>query len=187
MTHVPWTVTPQSPYGVKLFPRKLTLLSSVWDITGCRPSIYNMIHIGVAIQSIIGCRRSIYNLIHRGVAIQSITGPTCNRHPKSSEHFFLRCSTALELLASLKRNLSFLLDLNHWRDVDFLFNGVAKPNWSNFDKMNYKVVIRVFLWTLWCNKNIICFRNSVKNIPSLVVDAKCSSFLWMSIRSKLLD
>ena len=124
------------------------------------------------------------NLQVRGIDITSALCPACNCHPESADHLFLRCSTAKLLMAHLSSWCPMMPTLDSCGNAASLFHGVANLCKSSADRNTYEVILRAFLWVIWCNRNNICFSSSIANIHSLVFEVKNFAFLWLKARSK---
>ena len=124
------------------------------------------------------------NLQARGVIIPSTLCPACNCHPESVEHLFLRCSTTKMLMAKLTTWCPSMPKLDDCTNVASMFYGGS--NFGNsLAKMNkFEVILRAFLWTIWCKRNNLVFRSSISIINSLVFEVKSNSYLWTKFRSK---
>ena len=124
------------------------------------------------------------NLQKRGVNIPTIICPACNCYPESAEHLFLRCSTAKLLMAHLNLWRPALPTLDSCNDIASLINKVNNPSWSKEVRASMEVIVRSFLWSLWCNRNNICFRSSVSTTNTLDFEVKNTSFLWLKNRCR---
>ena len=98
------------------------------------------------------------NLQARGVDIPSHLCPACNCHPESTDHLFLRCSTAKIVMAQLISWRPLLPTLDDCATVASLFHHIANLCMSPADTCKYEVILRAFLWVTWNNRNSICFR-----------------------------
>ncbi|KAL4578115.1 hypothetical protein LXL04_014231 [Taraxacum kok-saghyz] len=110
--------------------------------------------------------------------------PACNCHPESVNHIFLTCSTTKILMAHLKTWCPLLPNIDDCLNAASLFQDVSKPYVSTAGKYMIEVILRAFVWVVWCNRNNIVFRSCISIIPSLVFEVKNHSYLWLKYRSK---
>ncbi|KAL4572686.1 hypothetical protein LXL04_019468 [Taraxacum kok-saghyz] len=96
------------------------------------------------------------NLAARGIILPSDVCPACSRCLESAAHLFLECSTARGVMATIKRRWDKLPDLSSNTDIEELLKGGTNLN-SDTERLKYVVIIRAFLWIIWCNRNDVSF------------------------------
>ncbi|KAL4562828.1 hypothetical protein LXL04_026859 [Taraxacum kok-saghyz] len=120
-----------------------------------------------------------------GVHIPSPFCPACSTADESLDHLFLHCTTTNFVMAYLRAKWSKFPDLNRCRNIEELVVGGSDQTWSEEDKIKYVVMIRAFLWIIWCNRNAVRFQGKIKTAPILGSKVLLTSSLWLRTRSKL--
>ena len=124
------------------------------------------------------------NLSTRGVAFNSNLCPACNCFPETADHLFLRCSTTKMLRARLSTWWPKLPNPDRCRDVQSLLQGASDTRLPVMDKLKVEVILRAFIWVVWCSRNNMLFRGKIPYIPNLEYEVKNTSYLWVKVRSK---
>ncbi|KAL4560225.1 hypothetical protein LXL04_032375 [Taraxacum kok-saghyz] len=103
----------------------------------------------------------------------------CNSREEDETHLFMRCSTALEVMARLKSWWGLLPNLMQISNVDDLVMG---HRGTAADR--YEVVVHAFMWVLWLHRNELIFKGQVKGMAQLVSEVRALSFEWYKNRGK---